>query len=467
MDSVGKKTENCWQRYLMLTCFGLLIVAMCIVCLRFLTAKVILNKYHIDNAWTYTIFADNLKIRTDWLNGPRKDVAIDWKKEYPFADEQVQQNHKPTIYERIKNKQTRVEGIVVGKMHKHELEDFSTKAFWNYQWFFEHGRAYEKLIGWNVVNPAMNIMEFDDGYLTSVTRRYHQQEERIQSIADLRDFVETQGAKFFFVQAPCKTNPYNDAKINGHFDFSNANADDVLQGLTQKDVDVLDLRPMLSCGLDDTAWHAQFYRTDHHWKPQTAVRAASFVAQKLQAEGINVDGTHYSPQDYEWVLFPKYFLGSQGKRMTLAKTEPDDFELAEPKFPVNWHVEIPSEKVDTTGDFSIVYDYHQLERRDYYNLNPYAVYIYGDRPIEYFTNLRMPQNAKKVMAITDSYGDTLILFLAIGVREIIKVDMRHFTGSLHTLIEKEKPDVVFVMYTATSYGGKMNWNSHTDEFDFR
>ena len=81
-------------------------------------------------------------------------------------------------------------------------------------------------------------------------------------------------------------------------------------------------------------------------------------------------------------------------------------------------------------------------------------------------NLNQPDNGKKVLFIRDSFCDTLVPYFALGCRRLVSLDLRHFTGSLETLIREEKPDVIVVMYTA-SYSGKIDWSGHKDEFDFR
>ena len=57
-------------------------------------------------------------------------------------------------------------------------------------------------------------------------------------------------------------------------------------------------------------------------------------------------------------------------------------------------------------------------------------------------------------------------FLTMGMKHLIMVDVREFTGSIETLIKREKPDVVMVMYSPR-YMGEIDWTKHRDQFDFR
>ena len=56
--------------------------------------------------------------------------------------------------------------------------------------------------------------------------------------------------------------------------------------------------------------------------------------------------------------------------------------------------------------------------------------------------------------------------LSLGIRNLMTLDVRHFTGSVKNYIAVHKPDVVIVMYTG-SLSGSIDWSSHKDEFDFR
>ncbi|MBQ2137297.1 MAG: hypothetical protein II430_05070, partial [Selenomonas sp.] len=122
--------------------------------------------------------------------------------------------------------------------------------------------------------------------------------------------------------------------------------------------------------------------------------------------------------------------------------------------------------IHDTGAFELVYDKKHVERCDYYNLNPYAMYGYGDMQVMDIENLLMPLTEKKVLIIKDSFCDTMAPLLSLGIRNLLTLDVRHFTGSVKAYIAKHKPDVVIVMYTG-SLSGSIDWPSHKDKFDFR
>lgn len=62
----------------------------------------------------------------------------------------------------------------------------------------------------------------------------------------------------------------------------------------------------------------------------------------------------------------------------------------------------------------------------------------------------------------------MLPFLSVGIKQLVKIDVRAYKGSVAALIEAEEPDVVFVMYNAgMCKGEKINWATHADLFDFR
>lgn len=446
-----------WKQTVMLVCFSVLVIVMGMAIIRLGTAKVLVKHFHQNNVVTRLIFQDdpNIFLRD---NGRKPEAKIDWARKYPFENASIE--HTSMISRAFKKFNT-----VKSPLAKHP--DTISKYIWPYWTLVESGRRYEEFIGWQVVNPSQRVMKLTDGSLVYNNPKQSQQ-ERIESMNTLNHFIDKQGGKLLFVQAPYKVDEFNDKAVTGKLDFSNQNADELLNGLQQNGIEVFDLREALhKVAPTAEAYHSLFYRTDHHWHPQTALLAANLLTQQLQVEDIPVEKMNYALDKYQVETKRAFFLGSQGKKVTLAKTEPDDFDVVTPDFPVKLHVEIPSYRIDAVGGFDLLLEPRQIERVDYYNLNPYAFYGHGDVPLMKIENLNQPNTKKKILIIHDSFGDTFIPYLSLGCRQVVALDIRHFTGSVETFIHEEKPDLVMVMYTAGDYDKKIDWTTHTDEFDFR
>ena len=443
---------------LMLCAAGLLVIVMLTVFVRLGTRQVLVKRAHMDNVITRTILYGNMELQKVDTKAPQE--KIDWERAYPFAD--IDGGTKiadlPT---------KKIESKVAGAEKK--IGDWTGKNLLGYYKLAEAGRGYNTGIGWGLSRAEKDsLLPLGDGAWTFSEPRAKSVWEKTESLTDLAKTAEGNGAAFLYIQAPVKTDPYGDFAVNGIVDFSNQNCDESLKKLQENGIETLDLRQDLHrwSQADHCSYHEYFFRTDHHWKPETALRAAKVVGDKLREYGIPVDDRHYDLQEFDVEVLPRFFLGSQGKKATLARTEPDDFSILHPKFPTEITLNIPEKNIHDTGDFELVYDKRKVEHCDYYGLNPYAMYGYGDMQVMDIENLLMPSTDKKVLIIKDSFCDTMAPMLSLGIRNLMTLDVRHFTGSAKTYIAVHKPDVVIVMYTG-SLSGSIDWSSHKDQFDFR
>lgn len=179
---------------------------------------------------------------------------------------------------------------------------------------------------------------------------------------------------------------------------------------------------------------------------------------------LDIDLSLYDKNRYHTEFFEKWFLGSAGKKVTLMRTEPDDFELWYPDFATNFEIEIPMLKLHEKGDFKVFIDMSSIYPKNYYNANPYAAYSYGDTPVIIGKNLDI--NKGKILLIRDSFSEVIIPFLNLSYSEVRALDLRKFNGSVKKYIESYKPDIVVVEYYVNSIK-EVEYQSHINEFDFR
>ena len=445
---------------LMLCAAGLLVVVMLTVFARLGTRQVLVKRAHMDNFITQTVLYGNDELQ-EHKKSEEENVKIEWEKAYPFADIDRVKKREWLTAQKIEKKAENVEK---------KIGEWTGKNLLGYYKLAEAGRGYAAEIGWGLIKPDKDrLLPLGDGAWTfAYPRDKDAIQEKFASLADLAQTVAENGGQFLYIQAPFKVDPYGDLAVNGMFDFSNQNCDDLLERLQAQEIATLDLRQDLHrwAQAEHSSYHDYFFRTDHHWKPETALRAANVVGNKLREYDIPVDDSHYDLQAFAVEVLPKFFLGSQGKKATLSRTEPDDFSILHPKFPTEISLNIPEKNIHDTGNFELVYDKKQVERCDYYGLNPYGMYGYGDRQVMDIENLMLPPTDKKVLIIRDSFCDTMAPMLSLGIRNLMTLDVRHFTGSVKNYIAVHKPEVVIVMYTG-SLSGRIDWSSHKDKFDFR
>jgi hypothetical protein len=424
------------------------------VIVRIFTREVFIRKLHINNIITQTIFFDNRDLQT-------LPTVIDWKQLYPFSENQTALQN--SFFDRFKS---------LFFKYRDGFEKYTKDYLINYTNFVEIAVHYENVLGWRLND---GIFEFDDGWFAGVNGNkllYHpsptppppHEEEGdisnpIDAMLEFDQFLQCLNIPFLYVQSPSKISQMS--IVNDVLDFSNSNADVLLQQLSINNISYLDLREKIyEEGLD---YYNLFYKTDHHWKSETGLWAAKKISEFLNTNNnFDIDTNLFDPSCYKYDVYKKQFLGSLGRRVTLARAQPEDISLIFPLFDTDVLLQIPTRNIDVRGKFEVFYRYDQVDTIDYYNLNPYAAYLYGNNPIVVINNY-LSSNDKKVLFIKDSFVICVAPFFALGVKTIELLDVRYFTGSVKTFIKKSNPDMIIVMYNTTAVQGG---NSNMEEYVF-
>lgn len=460
------KKEIKLKKILMTTCIAVLVLFAVTIAVRVFTRQVLILHFGMDNAFTSFIFFDdeNMTRPADYqatVYGDTDDYSINWSEAYPFEhaddieEKEVEDNSFVTKYT-----------SVVSSVEK-SIERYTQDNLVGYKFLTGLANKYENMVGWNFTsyNEYNGIYKLSDGYWTAL-KEEKDISDHVTALVSLNEFCEENGQEFLYIQAPYKISKYEDEGISGVVDFSNQNADDLLKGLEDAEVDTLDLRTIIYD--EGLSHHELFYRTDHHWKGETGLWAAEKISEFLNSDyGYNIDTELLNDENFYSVEYPEYFLGSLGKKVTLAQTSPDDFALLYPKYDTELHYLIPSINIDKTGDFSITYNMEAVDGIDYYNKDPYHAYNYGDRAIIQIENLKEIEEDKKILIVHDSFSDCVISFLALGTKNVEAIDLRYFTGSLESYIKESNPDMVIVMYNAGEVSYDIDLTTHTNLFDFR
>lgn len=446
--------------WLMLACAGVLLLVCLSILARSFLMNVAVKKLHIEGAWLEpvlgAVYTEYQKSQHDNKNGNEKEMPIDWAAQYPFSERSAEENTMFSRYEKVEEKIQDTEKKVTEWTADHLL---------NYMKLVALGKEYQQIIDWRITTNATgkNVAEIGDDYLAYFHKRVRQA-DKIEAVTGLASVCNEQGIPLVYLAAPSKL-ARNDGVYSGTVDFANQNEDEFLRGLAAHQVPYIDLRDNIEKeGLNQKSL---FFKTDHHWLPETARWAAQEIVSELNAEGLLTGDTSLLAADlYERKIYPGLQLGSQGKKVTLAKAQPEDITQFLPRFPTQFHLEIPSMGIDRRGDFSILYDQNGLRYGDYYHRSAYESYAYGNRSYISIEN-ELADNDRHVLLIKDSFGDAFAPFLALEIRKLDILDLRCFTGSVRSFIEQHHPDVVLVMYYNAEYSNEMELTKHKDLFDFR
>ena len=363
---------------------------------------------------------------------------IDWKKAYPI-DEKTEK--KPNEKKSSSNYSK--------KINKYLSDiNFVSKMYLPFKMrFIEFGHFINKLIGGNMFLNLDGLIKFPNGYWGYLIKDKDSFEEDGKRTVDFAKYLEKEKIKFGYILCPSKFSKFKKELPKGMVDYSNENADSFLKVLYENNINVLDLREDLNKEFPNH--FDAFFKTDHHWKPETGFWATQkiikFLNQKL---GQNLDENIIKKENFNFKTYPKLFLGSQGKKVSLSLAKPEDFTLIIPKFVTNFYYEAYSRGIKRKGPFEIsLLDIKNLEK-NYYEKNTYSTYLGFATPVVRIKNLK--QNKNKILIIKDSFIHVVAPFLSCVCKEIILLETRksqnHFDGDIIKFIEKEKPNVVLKMY---------------------
>lgn len=432
----------------------------CFIMLRAVTRTVLVKHYGLSNSIIDLILFDVNAINNGEDFTETNAFHVDWEVLYPFADEeQVNkknitneiENHLKQYNKKFENVKTRIEPYVTDYLAwRTELTELAN--------------GYENLLNWNIVSYSEynGITIINEQYLASLSAEVNVSEVADSTI-EFASFCKEHGIDFLYAQQPSKICKYEDPRIYGSTDYSNQNMDSFLQLLTKAGVDTYDHRKDIhEEGLNH---HDLFYNTDHHWKAETGLWASQHIINYLNDKfDYNLDSSILDSDNYSYDVYRNWFLGSQGKKVTLERAEPEDFTIIHPKYETSLHYQIPNLEIDEYGSFDITYDMDNIDTIDYYNKNPYAAYNHADRPLIRIEN-KLIDKGPSVLIIHNSFANCEIPFFAMSVKYVDCIDLRQFDGSVRSYIEQTNPDIVIVTYNYIN--DSINWETNTDIFDFR
>jgi hypothetical protein len=188
-----------------------------------------------------------------------------------------------------------------------------------------------------------------------------------------------------------------------------------------------------------------WYLTDHHWSDDGARSATVAIHNRISEMNLpigilDIDSTGKK-------TYPD-FIGSIGRTLTMPGVPARD------KFTISWPTISQvsrCENLSSAGDIctgAVILDDFGNEPSPY--ANRYAAYLGGDNPID---DIRGPGKGTYIV-LKDSFGNSLVPFLALSTERIVAVDERHYReGNLTSLIKAVNPDGVIVLHNQLSLSG--------------
>ncbi|MEG0276777.1 MAG: hypothetical protein RR630_07100 [Coprobacillus sp.] len=287
-------------------------------------------------------------------------------------------------------------------------------------------------------------------YLTSHQFSLRNVSQMVSRMHRLKETVESNNGQLITLIPPDKILEKRDASLDGYpYSYNNETADAYKEGL--KNISVLDYRDIfLEKGLTNSD---VFFKTDHHWKIETAFQAFQELVDYLnKKDSLKLDPQYYyrDLNNYNQFLYKDSYIGSIGRKTGKLYGGVEDYTLIYPNFETSFEYDMQhyGEKTHRAGrmdDTLINPHYFKIDRKDY--LNPqydfYSAYLDYNCSYAKIVNKNNPDGLK-VVFYKDSYSMPLITFFSTVCSEIEIIDPRYYDKDINKYFEENKFDYVFV-----------------------
>ena len=322
-------------------------------------------------------------------------------------------------------------------------------------WFLDMYGAWQKLLNKNEIND-FEVVKAKDGSLhyTYFSDGPEEKLSLIDSLNELRMTVEDDDTKFLYVMTPDKCIPgYTEFSKGLPYSYVNETADLFLKGLRKQKIDYIDLREyMEDSGIEKSEL---FYKTDHHWKIETAFYAFTCLVKELSkdykfSENLIAEATNLN--NYNKVLYEKSYVGSMARKTGVYYGDVDDFTMLYPKFPTKYRFRAKTNgnEYDTAGKFEhalmsmvpFTYDGSHYDPQ----ADKYSSYLYGNQGVAHIKNKNV--DGPRILIVKDSFMVPVAAFLSTVCSDIYLVDVRYYDGNVTEYVNSVKDlDYVMVSYT--------------------
>ena len=346
-----------------------------------------------------------------------------------------------------------------------------------------HAAAYtsrlcDRLSGKNATTSVAGMFDDRDSYADIVvelsngayTLGYTKTEEidqvvehNVESALAFAKELEDMGIHFLYMDIPPKAGPAHQDPGYQKYDgvFYDASADYaayVRSRVEDAGISVVDMLELYPEVLEN--YSSYFFKTDHHWLPQTALLACDALGQALNARcGYQIDTSIFDAENYDDSVTLQW-LGSVGRKLTTAYCPTEDFPILQPLYETSFSVRHDGESDASTGSMTeTLFDRKLADRKMPYASDLYDVYGFGGSAELSIENHKI-EDGKRLLVLRKSYADTMVPFLAASVDHMDVLDLRYFPGSLKDYIEETKPDTVVMIY------GSGAFMMQDDSFDF-
>lgn len=268
--------------------------------------------------------------------------------------------------------------------------------------------------------------------------------------------------KFVYLMPPDKfIKGYSELPTGIPYNYANETADKFLELLNQKNVDTIDLRENLTESGIPT--DKLFFKTDHHWKIETAFWEFGQLVDKLNSRyNMKLDENQFytDKENYNFITYENSYIGSMGRKTGKFYGGVDDFTLIYPKFKTSYtfYCKTGEQEMTLDGRFEealLTVSPFRTEKGTYaLEADKYSSYLFGNRGIVHVKN-NMNTNGAKILLIKDSFSVPLAAFLSTVCSDVYLVDPRYYKEDIPSFVNSiDDLDMVFMSFSPQDLTGE-------------
>lgn len=301
------------------------------------------------------------------------------------------------------------------------------------------------------------VVRLNNGFLTTPMKKENT-DLYAERVVELNDYLQEKGIPLLYFMCPSKIDPLNNQLPIGYQDFSNENMDNFLNILSKEKVDFIDMREYFH--KQNISFTDCFFNTDHHWNIKTGFMSYQLLSEYMSNHyNVHINPEYLDLDNYSSDVYEDIFLGSQGKRTGVYFGGVDDITIYTPDYSSDFEVAIQTKAYKTvrrSGSFEeAILAKYRVEKTDYFNQNPYAVYWGGDYPVVRATN-NLAENNLKTIIIKDSFGLVPSAYLCNNFKDTILIDLRYLRDiTLVEYINQENPDYIIMIFNNSTFTDEM------------
>ena len=375
-------------------------------------------------------------------------VITDWQTEYP-ADENSEYSQGNIVSTRkVKAGNINEGGKVSARIAKlYSMMDKYTSSYFTFTGQCEIvSKLFSKCMGMNLLMDTYgNLVYFQQDGRMMTERQYKNVDVEISNIVNFSEWLKDNGIDFLYVEVPSPVDPADEQTqiALGYEEYSNVMANQILDALDELGIANIDLRKLMAD--ENRKYSEYFFPFDHHMLPSNGLWAAGKISNNIdQLLGTNANPAVFKEENYTLTTSSPVGKGSFYDVATDVYAHKYPMFLYSPNFETRFTKWISKYRLELEGNFDEVmyamYDYPT-----------YNVWNHGIQSIKKYKNMInsvADTSEKPILLLTESYSDVIVPFLACAYSDIEEIDLRLFDGSIETYINKSKPAVVVVIYSA-------------------